>query len=433
MKIHPVRFFPGFVRLCPAVAAVCLVLVASAEMPAAEVTLIDGRTWEGTIVRESAESVVLKTAGGEVEIYRRSIKSIDRSPTRREQYDARAKAIGPKDADQHFLLGLWCRRQGLNREADYHLNYACGLEPDHEGARRALGQVKYEGKWMPEAEAKEAMGLRFYDGRWMTREAAALAEAEALRRDLTRQIEKQVQAIANAIANPKSDAAQRDAEDRLAAMRDPLAYDAVLALARHRDADVRQAALRAADKLGIPGIARESLIHALYDEDGYVRARARVVLARRWDESMVPETLKALREPDNPPVRFAAALLLGVTRPVQAVEPLIEAIYTPYAVLRGEEGAPTLGLRNISVREGTADGRGPVWTDPVAGVVGAGPGSAWRPLDAPDDRTTYIVSYAALDALRAITGKDFGLSKRAWRDWWHDAKDDFRVFKPPAP
>ena len=394
-----------------------------------EVTLTDGRTWEGAIVRESKDEIVLKTVGGEVTIPTVNIRTIDRGPTRREQYDVRAAAIDAKDPDQHYLLGLWCRKQGLNREADYHLNYACGLEPDHEGARRALGQVKYEGKWMLEAEAKEAMGLRLYDGRWMTKEAAALAEAEALRRDLTRRLEREVQLIAAVIAEPKNDQARREAEDRLAAIRDPLAFDSILALMRHKDPGVRQAALRAADRLSIPGTAGETLLHGLYDEDAYVRERARKILEKRWNDTMTLESLKALREPDNPPVRFAAALVLGVGRPVQAVEPLIEAIYTPYAVVRGGEGAPQLGIRGYSVREGGVDGRGPVWSDPTVGVVGAGPGVAWRPIDAPDDRTQYLVNYAALDALRAITHKDFGLNKRAWREWWHDAKDDFRAFK----
>ena len=426
-------------RTCGLWALTCGIWAVTCGIPAVcravEVTLRDGRVWEGAIVRESADEIVLKTSGGDVSISKESVLSVDRSPTRREQYQTRLAAIDAKDPDQHYLLGLWCRRQGLKRESEYHLNYACGLDPDHAGARRALGQVRYEGKWMPEAEAKDAMGMRLVDGRWMTKEAAALAEAEALKRDLARQVARQVDAIAEVLANPKNDQARYDAEDRLAAMRDPLAYDAVLALARHENPDVRRAALRAADRINIPGVGAETLAHALYDTDPYVRERARKILERRWDESMLVETLKALRDPDTPPVRFAAALVLGVARPYQAIEPLIEQIYTAYRVKRASgEAAPMLGIRGYQVREGGVDGRGPVVYDPTAGVVGAGPGGTWKPLDAPDDdRSAYLVNYAALDALRAITRKDFGLSKRAWRDWWHDNKDDFRGFKPPAP
>ena len=410
--------------------AACLLFCAvSSPCSAATVTLTDGRAWEGTILSETRDAIVLKTAGGDVSIDRGSIRAIDRTPTRREQYASRLAALDPKDADQHYLLGLWCRRQGLAREAEYHLNYACALEPDHEGARLALGQVKHEGRWMPESEAKEAMGLRFVDGRWMTKEAAALAEADTLRRDLTRQIERRVSALAETIANPKTDKAKRDAEDALAAMRDPLAYGPILTLARHKNPDVRQAALRAGDKIEAAGIAQEALLHALYDEDAYVRERGRKILSKRFDEPMLAEALKALRDPDVPSVRFAAALLLGVVKPVQAIDPLIEAIYTPYRVRRSGEGAPTLGLRGYQVRDTGAE-RGQVITDPTAGVVGSGPGGTWRPLDVADDpNIVFIVNYAALDALRAMSNKDFGLSKRAWRDWWRDAKDNFKVFK----
>ncbi len=420
--LHPARFSGLF-------AAAALMLFPAELASAATVTLTDGRSWEGTIVRETKDAVVVKTAGGEVSIDRASIRDIDRAPTKREQYDAKLASLDAKDADQQYLLGLWCRRNGLSREADYHLNYACALEPDHEGARRALGQMKYQGKWMSELDAKQAMGLRFVDGRWMTKEAAELAEAEALRRDLTKQVAKRVDALAEIIASPKSDPAKRDAEDALAAMRDPLAAGPMMALARHKSPDVRQAALRAGDKVDAAGIAQEALLHALYDEDAYVRERGRKVLSKRWDDVMLAETLKALRDPDVPAVRFAAALLLGVVRPAQAVDPLIEAIYTPYRVRRSAEGAPALGLRGYQTKDSGPE-RGPIISDPTAGVVGAGPGGTWRPLDVPDDPSiVYVINYAALDALRGMTAKDFGLNKRAWRDWWRDAKDNFKVFK----
>jgi hypothetical protein len=397
------------------------------------VTLLDGRTWEGAIVREDKDTLVLRTVGGDIEVSTQAIRNIDRGPTRREQYLARLAEIDKEDADQHFLLALWCRRAGLKREADYHLQYACGLEPDHDGARRVLGQVKYEGTWMSEREAKEAQGLRWYDGRWMTKEAAQAAEAEALRREMKAELERQVRALGDVIANPRSEKAQRSAIDQLMSLRDPLAYDAIVGLCRYRDPQVRIAALRAVDKLQIPGADDEVLRHALYDEDGYVRDRARKSMEKRWNESMLPETLKALRSTENPPVRFAAALLLGVVKPVQAVAPLIEAIYVQYRVKRSADaGAPAVGLGGYVTRPNPTggDGRGPVIYDPVAGVVGAGPGSAWKPVDAPDDdRYAYLINYAALDALRAITQKDFGVNKRAWRDWWDENKDEFQVWK----
>jgi len=423
------RFRVVFSAACVAAAAL---FVAIGPVRGAEVTLLDGRVWEGVIVRENKDTLVLETVGGEIEISRTAIKDIDRKPTRRELYQIKLDAIDRNDPDQHYLLGLWCRRQNMSREAEYHLNYAVGLDPEHEGARRALGQVKYEGKWMPEAEAKTAQGLRFYAGRWMTKEAAALAEAEDLKNAMKTELTRQVRALAEIIASPRDDTAKRRAMRQLYTLRDPLAADAMIELMRHRAPEVREIAIQAADRLKLDGADDEILQRALFDEDATVRDRARKSLETRWKPTMLDATLKALGDPEQPMARFAAALVLGVAKDPTTVDALIDALYVTYVLKRTEEPAPpSMGLGGFVTREpGPFDGRGPIITDPVAGVVGAGPGLTWRPVDAPDDdRHTYIINYAALDTLRAMTQKDFGVNKRAWREWWDANRDDFKVWK----
>lgn len=419
------------VALAALFAAAAALFVPARALFGAEITLLDDRVWEGVIVREDKDVVVLDTAGGEIEITRTAIKAIDRSPTRRELYQIKLDAIDRNDPDQHYLLGLWCRRQNLTKEAEYHLNYAIGLDPEHEGARRALGQVKYEGKWMAEAQAKEAQGLRFYNGRWMTKEAAAQAEAEDLKNSMKAELGRQVRALAEAIANPRSDEAKRRAMRQLWTLRDPLAADAIVELLSNHSSEVREVGIQAADKLKLDGADGEILRCALYDEDASVRAGARKSLASRWKPGMLPETLRALKDTDSPMAPFAAALVLGVTRDPVSVDSLIEALYVTYAVKRGEEGSPKIGIGGVVTRQpGPLDNSGGVITDPVAGVVGAGPGVAWRPLDAPDDRMhEYIINYAALDTLRSMTQKDFGVNKRAWREWWDANRDDFKAWK----
>lgn len=428
---HSVLFRHAGVALSTALVASAALFVPVTALFGAEITLLDDRVWEGVIVREDKDTVVLDTVGGEIEISRTAIKAIDRKPTRRELYQMKVDAMDRNDADQHYLLGLWCRRQNMTREAEYHLNYAVGLDPEHEGARRALGQVKYEGKWMPEAEAKEAQGLRFYGGRWMTKEAAAEAEAEDLKNAMKAELARQVRALADAIANPRNEETKRRAMRQLWTLRDPLAADAILELLADRSSEVRETAIQAADKLKIDAADGEILHCALYDEDASVRASARKSLTSRWKPGMLSETIKALRDQEAPMAPFSAALTLGVARDPASIEPLIDALYVTYAVKRGEEGPPRIGIGGVTTRPpGPLDQGGPVITDPVAGVVGAGPAVNWRPLDAPDDpRYEYIINYAALDALRAMTRKDFGVNKRAWHEWWDENRDDFQVWK----
>ena len=114
---------------------------ASTAAHGADVTLLDGRVWEGVITRETKLTIVLETVGGEIEISRRGILRIDRKPTRQQRYQQKLAALEKTDPDQHYLLALWCRRQRLLREAEYHLNYAVGLEPDHAGARARAGEI----------------------------------------------------------------------------------------------------------------------------------------------------------------------------------------------------------------------------------------------------------------------------------------------------
>ena len=345
-------------------------------------------------------------------------------------YERKLKLIDKSSADHHFLLGLWARRRRLLREATYHLNYAIAIDPDHPGSRRVMGQVKYKGKWMPEAEAKKAQGLRFYKGRWMTEEAAVAEEAADLKRILTEQIGRRIRAFASIIDKPKNDSARRRATDALIHFRDTLGHPALVKLLRHRSPAVREVAIRAVDKLGIEGVDREIFTHALYDVDGYVRARARGVLKRHWEGGMLVDTLNALRKPKEPGARFNSALILGVIKDISSVDALIRAIYVTQKKKDSNDWEEPSMLRGFIIRKrDKLNTGGPIISDPVAGVVGAGPGSRWRPIDAPaDPRYTYLINYAALDALRAITQNDFGVNKKAWRKWWDENRDDFHVF-----
>ena len=409
--------------------AAAALLGLQAALNAAEITLNDGRVWEGEIIRETETAVFLETIGGEIEVSREAIARIDRKPTRRQVYRMKRDRIDPDNPDQHYLLGLWARRNRLPREAEYHLNYAVGLDPDHAGARLALGYVRYEDKWMPEAEAKKAQGLRLYNGRWMTEEAAAQAEAEDRENELKREMTRRVNVLAAAIASPRTEKARYNAVRRLLAITEGAAHDAILRLTHHSSAEVRLAALRACDAQKLRRADFDFLRLALEDEDAVVRDRARKGLAARWQKSMLPDTLKALRMRKEPLKTFAAALVFKAVRESEAIDPLIDALYVAYRVRGAGDAPPVLGLDGV-LRWPETQIRGGVIYDPVAGIVGAGPGVTWRPLDVDDDDgQLYLINYAALDALRAITHVDFGVNKRAWREWWLDSEPTFQL--PP--
>lgn len=62
-----------------------------------------------------------------------------------------------QDVDQLFETAKWAEDKGLTAEAKRICQAIVKLKPDHEGAHKLLGDVLFEGKWMP---AKEADALR---------------------------------------------------------------------------------------------------------------------------------------------------------------------------------------------------------------------------------------------------------------------------------
>ncbi|MFW6107111.1 MAG: hypothetical protein ACOC8A_00325 [bacterium] len=136
------------------------------------VHLKTGTSLEGQVV-ETDEGVIVKLPAGEVRISKDAIERIEPKTSVLEEYQQRAKQVQADDADAHYRLGLWARQQGLKAEAEAHLKTAVAIDPDHAGARRALGYRKVDGQWMTEEEEMRARGLVQFDGEWMPPQAAA--------------------------------------------------------------------------------------------------------------------------------------------------------------------------------------------------------------------------------------------------------------------
>ncbi|MBW2993219.1 hypothetical protein KY317_01440 [Candidatus Woesearchaeota archaeon] len=118
--------------------------------------MCDGRKITGKIIREDADSVVVKTRYGEMSIPRSDIDHIEKGKVPEEIYEEKAKALKKDDGEGHYQLGLWCKENNLNKEAKEEFKKAIAANPDHEDARKQLGYEKVEGKWVLTAkEAKE--------------------------------------------------------------------------------------------------------------------------------------------------------------------------------------------------------------------------------------------------------------------------------------
>jgi hypothetical protein len=208
-------------------ASLVALLAASASAPADELVLRNGRTLEGEVT-EAGDTVVFRRPGISMEIRKDEVLEIRKTPAPKEQYakrsaeldraDAAAAASGTKDAkgkgdaEAHHRLGLWCATKGLKDEACAEQRKAVAIDPDHAGARRALGFMKTDAGWRLEDEVMAEKGLVRFEGRWMAKEEAdALAKGgepsaqEKARRELRdgrRRMRKSLNAALRSVADP---------------------------------------------------------------------------------------------------------------------------------------------------------------------------------------------------------------------------------------
>lgn len=136
-----------------------------------EVRLRNGATLEGT-VREEGPMVYVDVGSGEVGIERSQVLSISRPDHAVQEYDRRLGALRPDDLEGRYQLAIWARQSGLGARSERLLRSVLERDPNHEGARTALGFIPYKGGWLTPDEHKAAIGLVRVHGEWMPADAA---------------------------------------------------------------------------------------------------------------------------------------------------------------------------------------------------------------------------------------------------------------------
>ena len=398
-----------------ALAAAAFWLLSAVPVRADVVTLKDGRQWEGTIVSESAEKVVIDTVGGPVGVARSDIAEVRRGPTRRQQYQERRARVAEDDLEGQLALARWCREQGLRREALYHYQLVLALEPENSEAHRALGHQQVGGRWLTYEEAMAARGLVRYQGRWLEPAEAERARNRDLRRALERSWRRRLGVLVRAfLSGGAAERARSTAQ--LLAVEDPVAAPAVVELLKHRDGRVRALALKVVERQGFRG-GDEALVRlALGGQEPEVRRLARLALVRTTGDRALKLLVAALAS-ERAETRRRAAAVLGELGDPRVVPALIESIRE--TVLAGNTGGPVIGRlggedRPIVSDIDTVVAPGVAVMKPrierITSAVGAGSRGQLQ--------VRTIVNYEAVDALEAITGKEFGDDQEAWRRWW---------------
>ncbi len=108
--------------------------------------LKDGRILKGRVER-SGDIVRLYMEYGTLKYTLDEIDHIEYEPRYDQEYRERLQNIDPAQPDELFGLSTWCSKHALPDERDQLLHKVLALDPDHQGAREALGYVRVGGTW----------------------------------------------------------------------------------------------------------------------------------------------------------------------------------------------------------------------------------------------------------------------------------------------
>ena len=194
------------------VAALAVLLGASLPALADEVVLRNGARFEGD-VRESKDTVTVVMDFGSITFKRIDVARIERGPSAILVFDGRLVLLKPDDLDGRFELAMWALDNHLDQRATSLLEHILKRDPNHAGAREALGYRRHQGKWVTEEEYYREQGLVPFRGEWMKREIVEeIARLEAQKEaELRREVELEMMRYRVAEAEAAAAQAQEDA------------------------------------------------------------------------------------------------------------------------------------------------------------------------------------------------------------------------------
>lgn len=361
--------------------------------------------------------------------------AVDDSPQLHREYTDRLLTMDDTAA-AHVALAQWCRDAGLPDKAWTHWQQALVRDADNREARAALGYVRRGAGWVrTEAGAASPPAA--------TAAAPALAQAPAAadpafgarRRELT----QTVRDIARDYLGTADPGRVAEGRARLLALHDPAAAEPLARILGTGNADMRILACEAL--AGVPGdeASRYLVRFVLADESRPVYEAAVAALAARQDERGLVPLTNALNGSEK--VLKRAAYALGEMREPRAVPALVNRLRTQesrvktYDAPRGSRARSSGGtggyLFSGTVITYIRDVE-PVVAEAAVGwnpTIGAIPVGAVISVSNPSVRIhrtiiEFVRQPVVLEALKKITGKDFGYDTPAWRDWIEGREPD---------
>jgi hypothetical protein len=383
-----------------ALAALMILLGALGTASAEVFLLLHGGRVAGVLVNRDEsprKKYVVQVADGvQVTLDAAQVQKVLRPRADEAEYERIAHTY-PDTAAGQWELALWCRDHKLAAQRETHLRRVIELEADHAEARRALGYSRIDGQWTTQDELMTKRGLVKYKGQWKYPQEIEILENK--RKSETAQQEwcQKVKRWRGWLGTDRHEQARQN----IRTITDPVAIKALtLGLRDDQDPHARLLFVEALSKIDTTETARALAIAAIYDDVEEVRLNCLDYLQTKPRPEVVAYFAGKLKDKDNLVVNLAA-LGLGRMKDPSAVGPLIDAVVTTH----------TFKVANPGGEGGTnaAFGSGPGGRPAGGGLsVGGGPKYIRRP----------IPNQTVLDALVALTHRNFNFDKQAWKYWF---------------
>ena len=156
-----------------------VLLLAGGAARADVVYLKNGKSIEGRVTVEG-EKVTVELPCGTVSFQKSNVVRIERRESSVEAYEKKYRELPAGDAAARVALAAWCRKEGMGPRAEALLREVLELDADNAEARRLLGFVQHEGRWVTPEDRNRQIGLVEFEGQWHKPESvAAIKEARA--------------------------------------------------------------------------------------------------------------------------------------------------------------------------------------------------------------------------------------------------------------
>jgi hypothetical protein len=357
-------------------------------------------TWLNRQASPPAQYAILTEEGAVLKLDASEVRLALPQDAKTAEYERRLERCADT-VQEHWQLAEWCREQGCKDQRESQLQRILDLDPDHVGARHALGYSQLGGEWVTRDGIQQRRGYQRYAGRWRLPQEIELIEASQESEQAQRRWLAQLVRWREML----NTSAAREAYQGFEGLSDPQAVRGLTTLLKQEA--YRQVKLLYLDALERTGTqpAIDALVDGtLQDPDEEIFHACLEKILRLQPPHVEKRYVAALKDESNVRVNRAAHAL-GQLRDKSVLSPLIGALVTTHTIViaKASDAYTTTFAKT--------DGGLPAGGTPLGGTGFSAGGE-------PQVISQTVNNQEVLSALiRLSGGVNYGFDKRAWQYW----------------